>query len=317
MPLKNLFITGSTGNIGACLLDVLHVQYRNKLNVIAGCHQAEPNETVSIKSKSNQVMDIDYDDPLSVEICLRNVDILFLVPPPSRNREQQCLTIVKIALKMNVSYIVLVSLLGSESRAGLFCSQFRNIELGIEATKIPFTFLQCSPLQQNMIPFSLFGGIGTIAMPIGMQKYAPIHVNDVARCAVSSFFIKATCIMDPMQHHGQKYRLTGPELLSGVEIAGKASLGLKIPVGFTNCNVFEAREIMTIRSSPKSKWAIQGFMEIYELISRGFFAHVSPDVAKLNFFKGITCEEFFTDNRDYFIHARNTEAPHPFTISRL
>lgn len=50
--------------------------------------------------------------------------------------------------------------------------------------------------------------IGTIAMPIGMGGYSPIHVKDVASCA-------AICFAEPKEHYEKVYRLTGPEVLSG------------------------------------------------------------------------------------------------------
>ena len=38
--------------------------------------------------------------------------------------------------------------------------------------------------------------------------------------------------MNPKEHYGRTYRLTGPELVTGVEIAGKASKGLNRAVRY-------------------------------------------------------------------------------------
>lgn len=135
-------------------------------------------------------------------------------------------------------------------------------------------------------------------MPIGMGGYSPLHAQDVANCA-------AICLSDPPQHHQKVYRLTGPECLSGnrliiigVGIAGKAGLGLSRPVRFLNCTKSEAKDAMLRADTPT--WVLNGFMELFDLIAKGFFATVSPDVAQLTYYKGITVEEFFRRNRDLF-----------------
>ncbi len=45
---------------------------------------------------------------------------------------------------------------------------------------------------------------------------------------------------------------------------------------------------------------VNGFMELFDLISKGFFATASPDVATLTYYKGIPVEEFFRSNRAVF-----------------
>ena len=84
----------------------------------------------------------------------------------------------------------------------------------------------------------------------------------------------------------------------GVGIAGKASLGLGRPVRYRNCSKEEAKT--HFQTTPQSQWAAKGSMEIYELISKGFFSVLSSDVALLMFHKGLTVEEYFKNNHVLF-----------------
>jgi uncharacterized protein YbjT (DUF2867 family) len=126
MQRPKLLVTGATGNIGQALILTLGSHYRNKFQTIAGVHQ--PNDTKAIRAKVTELVDIDYDIPSTMSLALEGVNYLFLVPSHSRNRASQCKAIIKQAEEHRVQYIVLVSLLGCESRAGVFCSQFRDIE---------------------------------------------------------------------------------------------------------------------------------------------------------------------------------------------
>lgn len=147
--LPTCLVTGATGNIGQGLIQSLDF-FKHRLNVVAGVHQ--PNDVSDLQRKVTSIIDIDYDDPASMKLALTGVNYLFLVPSHSQHRAAQCMSVVKLAQEARVRYIVCISLLGCESRAGVFCSQFKDIERCIEQSGIPYTFLQCAPLQQNMIP---------------------------------------------------------------------------------------------------------------------------------------------------------------------
>jgi hypothetical protein len=88
-------------------------------------------------------------------------------------------------------------------------------------------------------------------------------------------------------------RLTGPELVTGVQIAGKASMGLQRPVRYVN-------KVSPNLHSGVNNWARILDIELYHLISKGFFTAVSPDVEQLTGKKGITLETFFSESANVF-----------------
>jgi len=215
----------------------------------------------------------------------QTIDVLFIVPSHDKNRVSQVMNLVEEAVIGGVKHIILVSLLGAESRAMVFASQFKDMEDGILKSGISYTFLRCSPFQQNFLALasSFQQSVPTIKLPIGTGSFAPIHVADVASVAATIILDSVSFLKDssssslssvsssssssshfPLSsqeslnnnhsnnnnntssnnnpHSGKIYRLTGPELVSGVEIAGKASRGLGRPVKFRDLKLGQSQE---------------------------------------------------------------------------
>ncbi|KAI8892117.1 hypothetical protein BC833DRAFT_626143 [Globomyces pollinis-pini] len=277
-----VLITGASGNIGTALIEILDGA---GFNIIAGHHPSAPIPS-SLISKCSSI-ELDYDSVTTVTNAFdTDIDYLFLIPSKSEERALQAKRLVAVAVEKNIKFIVLVSLLDCNSRSGMLAAQFRYIEQYIEATGIPYTFLRCAPLQQNFLDLKehFHQSLATISIPIGTGGYAPIHCKDVAKVA-------KTILDHPKQHSSRTYRLTGPELLTGVLIAGKAAQGLDRPVRFIN------RSVVTSKSPT---WASFLDQELYALIAKGFFTSVSKDVEILTGIKGITLQDFFKENRELF-----------------
>jgi uncharacterized protein YbjT (DUF2867 family) len=143
-------------------------------------------------------------------------------------------------------------------------------------------------LQQNFLGLAndFKGAMGTVSMPIGKGAFAPVHARDIALAAKNILY-------NVHEHEGRVYKLTGPELLTGVEIAGKAARGLNKPIKFSNTvskNLHEGR----------SNWARTLDLELYAVIASGFFISLSPDFHRLVGRKGITLQEFFQEHSELF-----------------
>ncbi|WP_120634567.1 NmrA family NAD(P)-binding protein [Ruegeria sp. EL01] len=67
-----------------------------------------------------------------------------------------------------------------------------------------FTYLLTTPVTRKL---------GVLPLPFGDGKNAPVLERDIARCA-------AVLLDDPNQYFGTSWRPTGPELLSGSDVAG-------------------------------------------------------------------------------------------------
>jgi uncharacterized protein YbjT (DUF2867 family) len=213
---------------------------------------------------------------------------LFLIPSKSEERALQAKRLVAVAIEQNIKFIVLVSLLDCSSRSGALAAQFRYMETHIESTGVPYTILRAAPLQQSflLLKDDFKGPIADVSIPVGIGAYSPIHCKDISNVA-------KIILSDPTPHYGMTYRLTGPEQLTGVQIAGKASRGLNKPVRFSN----RVSKHLTGDSSSLDRFLD---LELYALISKGFFKTLSNDVEKLTGFKGISIQNFFMENQQEF-----------------
>lgn len=165
-------------------------------------------------------------------------------------------------------------------------SNVNIVNVDIEATGIPYTFLRCAPLQQNFLDMKaqFHKPLATVQIPISTGGFAPVHARDVATAA-------SAVLADIKKHSGKVYRLTGPELLTGVGIAGKASEGLERPVKFVN---------KPPPTTTGPSWAKFLDLELYSLIAKGFFTSVSNDMLLLTGKKAISLEDFFKEHKAEF-----------------
>ncbi|KAJ3320408.1 hypothetical protein HDV06_005331 [Boothiomyces sp. JEL0866] len=268
-PVKSPSISGSPTNS------------KSNFKIIAGVF---PTETIPepLQQKCHSVLNLDYDAVTTVNKAFEHdIDYLFLIPSKSEERALQAKRLIAVAVERNIKFICLVSLLDCHTRSGMLAAQFH-----IEATGIPYTFLRCAPLQQNFLDMKtqFHRPLATVQIPISTGGFAPVHARDVATAA-------SAVLADIKKHAGKVYRLTGPELLTGVAIAGKASEGLERPVKFVN-------KPPPTTSGPS--WAKFLDLELYSLIAKGFFTSVSNDMVLLTGKKATSLEDFFKEHKAEF-----------------
>ncbi|RKP01417.1 hypothetical protein CXG81DRAFT_25911 [Caulochytrium protostelioides] len=303
--LPNLLILGAAGHVGSALVQSLNTLYRDRVNIIGAVHSQV--DAQHLRSSCAMVAEYDWDkidtlaelfsgsDLAAAGSTSQRIDYVFIVPSHDENRVEQVERLMDCAIAHgHVRYVILLSLIGTNSRAGTFASQFKDMETCVEESGIPYTFLQCALFQHLFLMCApqLAQELPTIALPLGMGGFAPVHTSDVASVA-------SVLLSDPAAHRYQRYQITGPEVLTGVMIAGKAAEGLGLPVRFQSITSDEARQ--QLEQLGFCDAFIDGQLELYDLIRDGFFAHVSPDVGRLTYFRGATLVEFFREHRGYFL----------------
>lgn len=200
---------------------------------------------------------------------------LYLSPNPTKLATGCTIEVISLAKQYNCAHVVLVSsiLLNvdyegyhrsaslastkfnihktslAQINRGLFTQNYIDMETHIQNSKIPFTILRCSPLQQNfmniieeLLSSTTSAGIAKLNLPIGIGHVSFIDARDVAHVAKK-------CLLQSQLHNGQTYVLTGSESLTGVEIARRAASGLNLPVCFENTSD-RTRSYMLVFATP-------------------------------------------------------------------
>lgn len=131
---------------------------------------------------------------------------------------------------------------------------------------------------------------GILKLPFDRNsKVSPIATEDVA-------LVIATILLNPQQHIGYAYQLTGPDSLTGDQLAQEYSKGLKTNVRFvpTDVNAF------------KKEWSTQGFPpHLYEhlvvmakLQAENHYSGLTEGVVNIANQKPLTFAEFIAKHQD-------------------
>ncbi|KAI9223458.1 hypothetical protein BC828DRAFT_375927 [Blastocladiella britannica] len=299
----SILVTGATGTTGLEVLRILcSPEYHRKFKIVAGVHH--DHGPISVLDEVDVVRHIDADKLGTLNF--REIDILFIIPSNSENRVEQVANYVSAAARDGVKFILFLSIMPTvnteASKQTLFSRQFAEMERLVSSSGIPCTFLRCSFFQQNLLAHAEELRMrGTLSLPIGSGRYAPVSVIDVARAAVA-------LLADPSLHAMKAYDLTGPEVLSGDQIAEIASRALGCGVEFRSCSPQQFQQLYINQGVPP--WLARGFSEILEQLARDSSSTSSaatPSGPASTFYKDltghqpITVASFFNEYRDLFL----------------
>lgn len=230
-------------------------------------------------------------------------DAVYLVLPQTAHAVEKCKLFLDLAKQHGVKFAVFLSVIGAEDLPAELAGRYLQVEAHLKAIRLPHTILRIAPLQQHFLYLSpdFHQRIPTIELPFSTGALAPIHAKDVAS-------VTAAILDNPTRHAGKTYTLTGPDLLTGVEIAGRASVGLDRPVGFRNCLPSEARnhllalvkECQPGRDEHRAD-AVEAALRMFgQVASNASGQRVTTTVQKLTARPATHIEDFFREHREHF-----------------
>lgn len=118
---------------------------------------------------------------------------------------------------------------------------------------------------------------GVFPVPLPNQvKLAPISLADAGECIVK---ICHNCATSSVKHVSETYNITGPESLSGEEMAKVASEALGQTIKFQCISDADARKILTDAGLDPTE--VEVLIESYEITRRGDMEGTTEDAKKL------------------------------------
>jgi len=282
-----VFITGASGQTGLHVLTYFS-KHQEKFEIHAGVHSDENQENQENIIKqccpSAKVCPIDADDLNTVVEAFRGIDYVYVIPSSGEAKVHHGRCYVRAAKRANVEFVLLLSMIGAEDRNYLFANQFRDIENQLEQEKISFCVIRSNFYMQNLLLYKEQIKEGKLPLPIGPGKFAPIDVDDVGQVAKDIF-------LNCEKHKNKYYNITGPESLTGEQMANVFSKVLGRPIKWENISCQEAKTILLASNVPASD--VQGLLEFYQLVAAHCFADVSKDFSLITSDVGNTLEDFF------------------------
>ncbi|MFE6053948.1 NAD(P)H-binding protein [Kitasatospora sp. NPDC056446] len=215
-----ILVTGATGTIGSHVVCLL-------------TERGLPFRAMSRHERPGGVR-ADFDDPASLERAVADVDTVFLVTVPPVPTADHDIALVTAARAAGVRKIVKLSAIGSGERFDGATVGERHLaaEEAIEASGLAWTMLRPPSFASNLLWHRTLIQAGEpIPNLTGDSRQAIVDPRDVAAVAVAAMTSDA--------HDGQRYELTGPELLTSADQAAILEGVLERSVRTTDTNALD------------------------------------------------------------------------------
>ncbi|AZM49329.1 NAD(P)-dependent oxidoreductase [Streptomyces sp. WAC 06738] len=213
-----ILVTGATGTIGSHVVRLL-------------TERGVPFRAMSRRELPGGVR-ADFDDPASLARAVADVDAVFLVTVPPVPTADHDVALVTAARAAGVRKIVKLSAIGSGERFdGATVGAWHLAgEKAIEASGLAWTMLRPPSFASNFLWYRTAIQAGEpVPNLTGDSRQAVVDPGDVAAVAVAALTGDA--------HDGQRYDVTGPELLTFADQAAILERVLERPVGTIDAHV--------------------------------------------------------------------------------
>lgn len=161
---------------------------------------------------------------------------------------QESRQLIKAAKNSVVKFILLLSILDSESCSNAMTKQFAQIEEMVEESGIQCSILRTNFYMENVLLQSASLSEDEYLLPIQQGKLNFVAMDDVAR-------VVAKMLAAPEKFAGRSFDLNGCEALTGKEIARHLSQTLNKQITFRSCSPEEYREVLVDSNVPQ--WLAQ------------------------------------------------------------
>ncbi|MEU1284465.1 NAD(P)H-binding protein [Kitasatospora sp. NPDC005856] len=215
-----ILVTGATGTIGSHVVRLL-------------TERGLPLRAMSRRERPGGVR-ADFDDPASLARAVADVDTVFLVTVPPAPTADHDIALITAARAAGVRKIVKLSAIGTGERfdGATVGAWHLAAEEAIEASGLAWTMLRPPSFASNVLWHRALIQAGEpIPNLTGDSRQAVVDPRDVAAVAVAA--------MTDDAHDGQRYDLTGPQLLTSADQAAILEDVLERPVRITDTNALD------------------------------------------------------------------------------
>ena len=273
-----MFVIGATGNVGSATVQVLAAKYSGTVEIRAGVRN--PDKAKKLESIAGVSVVKAEMGSVQLESTLKGVHSLYIVTPGAQNRAQLTVSTAEYAKKAGVKHQLIVSVLTADNQNTVFGRQCTQIETGIKALGVNYTFLRLPLFFENYFGFKdTIKSAGAIYNPVDSSKvYSPVAVPDVANAS-------ASILVSPEKHTNKTYNIIS-DRHSYNDVAAAFGEALGKTVTYNRVPYEAAKKAMMEMGYPE--WQVDGGLELNKLIDAG-----DPVISMSNIgdYKQITGEE--------------------------
>jgi len=221
---------------------------------------------------------VDAADPASVTAAARGMQVALIIPPASGNKKLATANMVKGVRDAGIKAIVLFSSLGADMEG---CTKesfqvFGELEREcMEHDVESVCIVRSAFFFQNLLLYTntLRETSPYLSLPIGEGRFAPVDIQDVFGACIA--------IAHDVPHHaGNVYKLTGPQLVDGEDMAAACATLIGKGVEFKPCDPAEAEAVLQVKPGLDASEA-RYILDSYDLIKQGDFNFTTRTLQEL------------------------------------
>src|SRR6266496_4936183 len=263
---KTVLVTGATGTVGRNVAKLLS---KKGAAVRAGVRD-------QAKARKQFGADIalatfDFEAAASFPGALKDVEKVFLLPPPMPNQVEVANAFVDAAKRAGVRHIVKLSAIGADASPPYTFGKWHAAnEQHIRESGLAFTFLRPNSFMQNFITY-FPPRDGAIYLPWGTGTASFVDTRDVGSVAAE--------VLTSDGHEEKTYTLTGPAALGIADVARILSEAAGREFKYVDIPEGAARDGMLQAGMPK--WLVEAVMDLHAVNKQNRWSAVTADIEKV------------------------------------
>jgi uncharacterized protein YbjT (DUF2867 family) len=280
-------VFGATGNTGSPLVDTLLAK-----GAAVRAVTSDPAKVENLKAKGCEAVTANFTDPAALERACAGAERIYLVTPAHLDMRRWKANAIAAAKAAGVRHVVLATGLGASPKAkvtfGKWHSETQEL---LKESGLDWTFVQPTYFMQNMLwQADTIAKDGVYYDDLG-GPVAWIDARDIADVAAEA--------LTGAGHEGKTYGLTGPEALTGEDIAAMLSEVTGRAITCAPLSVEDSKAAMIAAGMQEEVAA--AMVELASIAPKGYLAGVETTVSDVLGRPARRLRDFIAENRDAFV----------------
>ena len=280
-------VFGATGTTGAPLVDTL-LKKGAKVRAVT----SDSAKLDGLKAKGCEAVAANFTDVAALEQACAGADKIYLVTPAHLDMRQWKANAISAAKAAGVQHVVLATGLGASPKAGLtFGKWHSDTQELLKESGLDWTFVQPTYFMQNLLwQAGSIAKDGVYYDDLG-GPVAWIDARDIADVAAEALTGEG--------HAGKGYGLTGPEALTGEDIAALLSEVTGRSITSAPLAPEDAKAAMVAGGMQDEVAA--AMVELASIAPKGYLAGIETTVSDVLGRPARRFRDFVVENRDAFV----------------
>ncbi len=280
-------VFGATGNTGSPLVETLLAKGA-KVRAVT----SDPAKVDSLKARGCEAVTASFTDPAALERACAGADKIYLVTPAHLDMRQWKANAIAAAKAAGVRHVVLATGLGASPKAGLTFGKWHSeTQELLKESGLDWTFVQPTYFMQNLLwQADSIAKDGVYCDDLG-GPVSWIDARDIADVAAEA--------LTGADHAGKGYGVTGPEALTGDEIAAVLSDVTGRSITSATLSADEAKAAMVAGGMQDE--VASAMVELASIAPKGYLGGIETTVSDVLGRPARRFRDFVTENRDAFI----------------